>query len=107
MMNELQLDLIGVQSEDDFHDRATATFDFPAYYGRNRDAFWDCITDFVEPTTVRVCNLHSVPDAIRTRLLDYVEMLRTYETESNGKFSVLIDAAPPPTPDSPPATPRD
>ncbi|MFN7286642.1 MAG: barstar family protein [Verrucomicrobiota bacterium] len=100
MMKELKLDLNGVQSEDDFHDRATATFDFPAYYGRNRDAFWDCITDFVDPTTVRVCNLDTVPDAIKPRLVDYIEMLRTYETESDGKFSVQIDAATPPTPDS-------
>lgn len=42
-MDELNLDLIGLQSEEEFHDRAAATFDFPHYYGRNRDAFWDYI----------------------------------------------------------------
>jgi ribonuclease inhibitor len=104
MMNELNLDLIGLQTVDEFHDRAAATFDFPAYYGRNRDAFWDCITDFVEPTTVRVANLHSLPDALTQALSAYIEMLKTYESETNGTFSVLIDPAP--TPDSPSSTPR-
>jgi ribonuclease inhibitor len=104
MMNELNLNLIGLQSVEEFHDRAAATFDFPAYYGRNRDAFWDCITDFVEPTRVRVGNFHSLPDAVRQTLSAYIEMLKTYESESNGTFSVLIDPAPPP--DSPRSTPR-
>jgi ribonuclease inhibitor len=90
MMNELTLDLLGVQTEDDFHDRAAVAFDFPSYYGRNRDAFWDCITDFVEPVAVRVTNFHSLPDPLGQSLSDYIEMLRTYEAESNGKFSVSL-----------------
>ena len=99
MMNKLKLDLLGVQSEDEFHDRAIITFAFPAYYGRNRDAFWDCITDFVEPTTVRICNFYTLTDAVRKLLFDYFEMLKTYEIESNGKFLVLIDSATCPTSD--------
>lgn len=104
MMNELNLDLIGLQTVEEFHDRAAATFDFPAYYGRNKDAFWDCITDFVEPTTVRVGNFHSLPDALTLALSAYIEMLKTYESETSGTFSVLIDPAP--TADSAHSTPR-
>jgi len=95
-MNDLNLDLVGLKSVDEFHDRAATTFHFPAYYGRNRDAFWDCITDFVEPTAVRVCNFHTLDNTLRQALSAYIEMLRTYESESGGKFSVLIDTVPSP-----------
>jgi ribonuclease inhibitor len=101
-MDELNLDLMGLQSEEEFHDRAAATFDFPPYYGRNRDAFWDCITDFVNPTTIRVCNLYTLTDSIRKPLLDYLDMLKSYEAESNGTFAVVIEPATCPSPGSPP-----
>jgi ribonuclease inhibitor len=104
MINELKLDLISLQSVEEFHDRAAATLDFPAYYGRNKDAFWDCITDFAEPTTVRVCNFYSLTDTLRQALSPYIEMLRTYEIESKGKFSVVINSEP--SPDSQPQGPR-
>ncbi len=104
MMNELNLDLIGLQTLEEFHDQAAAALDFPAYCRRDRDAFWDCITDFVEPTPVRAGNFHSLPDALRQALSAYIEMLNTYESKTNGTFSVLID--PSPIPDSPRSTPR-
>jgi RNAse (barnase) inhibitor barstar len=37
------LDCSGWRSEDDFHDAASRTLGFPDYYGRNLDAFNDCL----------------------------------------------------------------
>lgn len=88
---ELKLDLRDVRAEEDFHDRATITFDLPHYYGRNRDAFWDCLTDIVKPTVVRVCHLDSMPGGLEWPLLEYIEMLKAYEAQSDGLFFVLIE----------------
>jgi ribonuclease inhibitor len=41
----LEIDLSLVQSEDELHRTLAASLSFPAWYGRNWDAFWDCITD--------------------------------------------------------------
>lgn len=37
--------LDGVVDEASFHDRIAAAAGFPAYYGSNLDALWDCLTD--------------------------------------------------------------
>ena len=87
----LKLDLRDVRAEEDFHDRATVTFDLPHYYGRNRDAFWDCLTEIVEPTVVRVCGLDLTPDDLEWPLLEYIEMLKAYEAQSDGRFFVMIE----------------
>lgn len=44
--------LTGVVDEASFHDRIAAAAGFPAYYGRNLDALWDCLTDQPEGTVL-------------------------------------------------------
>lgn len=93
-MNELTLELRGIRNEDEFHDRAAAAFGFPQYYGRNRDAFWDCLTDFVEPTQVRVLNFSTLDDKLRESLADYIMMIEEYASKSNGAFLVVFAGTP-------------
>lgn len=40
------LDLTNVRSTDQLHDLLASFFGFPDYYGRNWDAFDECIADF-------------------------------------------------------------
>ncbi len=42
------LDFSGVKTWIDIHAIIEKEFDFPDYYGANWDAFWDCITDFID-----------------------------------------------------------
>lgn len=35
------------------HERIRKTFGFPAYYGRNWDAMWDCLRDVFSPAVPR------------------------------------------------------
>ena len=51
------LDVTGCQYLDELHKRIKDALDFPDYYGKNLDAFWDCINrdcdvDFV---TIKGC----------------------------------------------------
>jgi hypothetical protein len=39
----------GRKSEEDFHDAASSTLGFPSYYGRNLDAFNDCLCGIAVP----------------------------------------------------------
>lgn len=52
------LDFSGCQRLDDLHTRIKKALDFPDYYGKNLDAFWDCLNidcdvDFV---TIKGCS---------------------------------------------------
>lgn len=42
------LDFTNVKTWIDIHAIIEKEFDFPDYYGANWDAFWDCITDFID-----------------------------------------------------------
>ncbi len=48
-MKSVRLDLSDVRDWDGFHDLFAASFNFPAYYGRNMDAWNDCMGDAVSP----------------------------------------------------------
>ena len=39
------IQLEGVSSKEELHERLARALEFPDYYGRNWDAFWDCITE--------------------------------------------------------------
>ena len=42
---EILLDLSGIINSETMHEYLSTRLNFPAYYGYNFDAFWDCITD--------------------------------------------------------------
>jgi len=44
-MRAVPLDLSGIKSWSDFHDAFSRAFSFPHYYGRNMDAWIDCMGD--------------------------------------------------------------
>ena len=51
----VEIDLADVQSLDRLHDMLMTSLDFPGWYGKNWDAFWDGITGLVEmPITLRL-----------------------------------------------------
>lgn len=44
---QVKIDLAGVTSARELHERLAAALGFPAFYGHNWDAFWDAITGLV------------------------------------------------------------
>ena len=48
------LDLTTVRSPDELHDLLASFFGFPDYYGRNWDAFDECLADFAPACVVTI-----------------------------------------------------
>jgi RNAse (barnase) inhibitor barstar len=48
-MPVVRLDATGLCDWDSFHSVFASTFGFPEFYGRNMDAWIDCMTDLSEP----------------------------------------------------------
>lgn len=86
----IKVDCTSFTTIDDFHDFIAKSLSFPSYYGRNQDAFWDCISEIVDDTTVEVRNLSKTKDEIREKLSDYIMLMHEYETESKGVFHVEV-----------------
>ena len=45
MSKEILLDVSGIMDRETFHEVVSTKLNFPAHYGFNMDAFWDCIAD--------------------------------------------------------------
>ncbi|MBN8693365.1 MAG: barstar family protein [Bacteroidetes bacterium] len=56
-MTQKTIDLGGIKSSLDFHNKLSAELNFPSYYGKNWDAFWDMISNSVDlPNVIRFTN---------------------------------------------------
>ena len=53
----IELDLASVKTPMELHIMLSDRFRFPSYYGRNWDAFWDCITDPEQSTMPKILRL--------------------------------------------------
>jgi ribonuclease inhibitor len=75
VISGVELDLTSVLSRDQLHDLLAARLGFPGYYGRNWDAFWDCITDPEQSELPKVLRIRGWP-TLCTRLPREAELLR-------------------------------
>lgn len=51
-MKKVKIDAQGIKDWDSFHDVFSQTFNFPAYHGRNMDAWIDCMDDITSEITL-------------------------------------------------------
>ena len=53
---EYTIDCANVSSKEEFHRILAETLHFPAHYGRNLDALYDCLTDISDHIKVKIIN---------------------------------------------------
>jgi ribonuclease inhibitor len=70
-MKNIILDCTGITSRQMLHRQLAASLDFPAYYGENLDALYDCLLDFGADTQLQL--LHW--EALQLSLGDYARQL--------------------------------
>lgn len=86
-----RLDVTGVLTENDFQDLLSAKLGFPDYYGRNLDAFDECIEEYCANDTVIIAGLHGLPSGPREYMSKYVSIMREIENNSDGLFKLVIE----------------
>ena len=75
-MAQYSLDLSGVKSRDDLHNLIAQVFSFPDYYGRNWDAFDECIADIGRPVSIMVTGFESLRFILPREAKLFAECLR-------------------------------
>ncbi len=83
------IDFAGVEYYLQFHDVIRDSLDFPAYYGRNWDACWDCLREIAgEPIHIQIKNLEVIQ---QEKFLDeaqvFLDILKEFKYYGNGKYS--------------------
>lgn len=69
------LDLSGCQYINELHDRIEKALNFPEYYGRNLDAFLDCINSECDIDFITIIGSSDVYDDLKPTVAKILEML--------------------------------
>jgi len=83
---------MGVRTEAEFHDVVAATLGFPSHYGRNKDAFWDCLAELSETVLIQVKNFADLSDNLRSYVADYIEIIHEAEVETKGCIRLTVES---------------
>ena len=86
------VDFAGVEYYLQFHEVIRDSLDFPAYYGCNWDAFWDCITDIANlPIHIQIKNLEVIQ---QEKFLDeaqvFIDILKEFKHYDDDRYSNTI-----------------
>lgn len=85
-MAEIVLDGRTLETMKEVHERFAPVF--PAYYGRNLDALFDCLTDCPEALTVRLLHRDRLEDRLGRRGQGLTRLLRRAAAE-NPRLTLL------------------
>jgi ribonuclease inhibitor len=90
--NSLTIDVASVTSHDALHELLAEAFQFPSYYGRNWDAFDECIRDSSRASHISIGGL----ERLRARLPREAELLsqclRSFAAEDPRRCVTFLDA---------------
>ena len=72
MKKTYEIDLTGVDTYGEFHNRISAALSFPEYYGCNLDALYDMLTECAEERVITFLHTEEMKEALPS----YVEKLQ-------------------------------
>lgn len=84
------LDLSGCKTLWDLHTRIQEALDFPDYYGKNWDAFWDCLSIDCEYDFITVTGESRVASALDSSVAKMNEILEENKQYWHGQFDYEI-----------------
>lgn len=89
-MVEINLNGKFMTDKEQTHRYLKQEFNFPAYYGNNLDALWDCLTDIMEETTIILKNEQSLKDNLGQYGEQIISIFQELEEEYlNFKFEII------------------
>ncbi len=86
-MIEVELDGEKISSWEMLHDRLAVELGFPAWYGGNLDALYDCLTDIHEDTVLVISHREQLTDNLGDNGESLYRVLRRAQRE-NQRFRV-------------------
>ena len=86
------IDFENVSYYKELHETIRESLEFPAYYGCNWDAFWDCITDIAgEPIHILIKNLEVIQQEKFANEAEYlINSLKEFKHYANDLYADTI-----------------
>ena len=86
------IDFTDVKNFLEMHFVIKEALDFPDYYGANWDAFWDCITDFIDSRglDLEIIGLDKIYSDFKEDVDILVELLKDLKHIYNDKYADVV-----------------
>lgn len=90
-MREIRLDGAEIRSREELHEFLSRELELPAWYGRNLDALYDCLTaELTEETEIILRNRSGLLENLAGYGMVFLRMLREAE-EENPRLKVTLE----------------
>lgn len=80
-MKKATVDLTDCQYVMELHQRFQDALDFPDYYGKNLDAFWDCISIDCDVDFVTIVGSQTLPGDLKATMKEIILLLEENKQE--------------------------
>lgn len=80
-MKKAILDFTNCKYYDDLHETIKKSLNFPDYYGKNLDAFWDCISCDCDINFITIIGNEKVADDLKSTIKQIIDMLEENKQE--------------------------
>ena len=80
-MKKVIVDLTDCKCVSELHRRFQIALDFPDYYGKNSDAFWDCISVDCDVDFVTIIGSKSISSELNPTIEQIVDLLEDNKRE--------------------------
>ena len=80
-MKQITFDCEGLLTAAAFHDALAENMDFPEYYGKNLDAFWDCISFDCDVDFVTIVGSKTLPSDLKPTMQEIILLLEENKQE--------------------------
>ncbi len=74
-MKTATVDLSGCKYLDELHQRFQDALDFPEYYGKNLDAFWDCIRCDCDADFISIVGISKIANDLKPTIKKIISIL--------------------------------
>ena len=87
---DYRIDLTGIGNRADLHDRLQEALPLPVWYGRNLDAFYDCLTEQAEEWNLTFCGTGDA-DTVLPAYMDALRRLCRAAQAENDRLRVTFE----------------
>lgn len=85
------LDFSKIKYYSELHEIIKVGLDFPDYYGKNWDAFWDCLTDMVgRPVHIEIRGLEQLEKKFKEDAELMLELLKEWKHYNKNSYAEQI-----------------
>lgn len=90
-MKKIRLDFQNIKDKVTLHLYLQEQFELPSYYGKNLDAFWDCLAEISDYTLVELLNINTLYESLGPYSAKFLKTIDDAAQENTYLWLKVVD----------------